>query len=308
MASAQTLIVKAKEFTPSKVTFDEPVTNKRGGKSVNLRLNGQPLVLSVPLMLTWGVNEWVDEQNGSVKYDMALQFDPEKSSSQAAFLSAMKEFQDLVKAKAVDNSKKYFGKKMTAPVVDALFYPMLKHRKDKVTGEPDMNSNPTLKLKVPFWEGRYNCEIYDMQRQALYLPPKYGCGQEGNKAPGASSESTPRDFVPKASHVKGLIRCGGMWFAGGKCGVTWQLVQVNVRPPQRLVGSGKCYVPEDSDDDELLDHLTKADQEQDEDEDETPTFAQSEDDEEEEEEEEEKPPTPKKKKKVVRRKKKKAGD
>ena len=82
MSSAQQMFVKAKHFTPSTTTYDEPVTNKRGGKSVNIRLNGQPIVLQIPLMLTWGVNEWVDEQNGSVKYDMALQFDPQKSESQ----------------------------------------------------------------------------------------------------------------------------------------------------------------------------------------------------------------------------------
>jgi hypothetical protein len=150
-----------------------------------------------------------------------------------------------------------------------------------------------------------------MDRKALYLPPKYGQGHEGNKATDQSSDTTPRDFVPKASHVKGLIRCGGMWFAGGKCGVTWQLVQINARPPTRLVGSGTCHVPDDSDDDELLDALEQKDKEQTEDVDEyQPTFdsggskVESEDDEE-EEEEEEKSPTPKpKKKKVVRRKKK----
>ena len=90
MSSAQQMFVKAKEFTPSTVTYDEPQTNKRGGKSVNIRLKGQPIVLQVPLMLTWGINEWVDEQNGSVKYDMALQFDPQTSTSQAKFLKAMK--------------------------------------------------------------------------------------------------------------------------------------------------------------------------------------------------------------------------
>ena len=47
------------------------------GKECSLRLNGQPIVLQVP-MLTWGMTEWVDEVNGSVKYDMALQFDPHK--------------------------------------------------------------------------------------------------------------------------------------------------------------------------------------------------------------------------------------
>ena len=311
MSSAQQLFVKAKEFTPSSVTYDEPQTNKRGGKSVNLRLNGQPIVLQVPMMLTWGVNEWVDEQNGSVKYDMALQFDPQKSDSQDKFLAAMKDFQEKVSNDAVTNCKKWFGKKMSREVVDALMYPMLRYRKDKETGEPDYTANPTMKLKVPFWEGRFNVEIYDMNRQALYLPPKFGKGAEGNKAHGQDATSTPVDFVPKASHVKGLIRCNGMWFAGGKCGVTWQLVQIQVRPPTRLVGSGNCHIMDDSDDDDIVADLDKKDEEaseeQADDEYNTqPTFGgDSDEEEEEEEEEEEKPPTPKKKKKkIVRRKKK----
>ena len=55
--SAQTLIVKAKEFTPSKVTYDDPVTNKRGCKSLSLRLNRQPILLSLPLMLSRPINQ-----------------------------------------------------------------------------------------------------------------------------------------------------------------------------------------------------------------------------------------------------------
>ena len=312
MSSTQSLIVKAKSFAPEKVTYDEPQTNKRGGKSVNLRLNGQPIVLQIPLMLTWGINEWVDEQNGSVKYDMSLQFDPEKSNSQASFLEKMKTFQDKALDDAVTNSKKWFGKSTPRQVVEALMYPMLKYRKYKDgpnAGEPDLDSNPTMKLKIPYWEQRYNVEIYDMQREALYLPPKWGCGNEGNKAAGANKESTPRDFVPKASTVKGLIRCNGLWFAGGKCGITWQLVQLNVRPPARLVGSGKCYVMDDSDD-ENMDSLDREAED-------TTSFTpdkskvevtpsdEDEDEDEDEEEEVVKPPSPKKKKKkVVRRKKK----
>ena len=39
------------------------------------------------------MTEWVDEVNGSVKYDMALQFDPDKSPL-TAFLKAMKNFEE----------------------------------------------------------------------------------------------------------------------------------------------------------------------------------------------------------------------
>ena len=315
---AQQMFVKAKEFNPSHITYDSPVTNKRGGKSVNLRLNGQPIVLQVPMMLTWGVNEWVDEGNGSCKYDLSLQFDPQTSDAQMKFLSAMKDFQEKVKNDAVTNCKKWFGKKMSLEVVEALMYPMLKYRKDKETGEPDYTANPTMKIKIQAWEGRYNTEIYDMNKKALYLPPKFGKGPEGNKAPGQEAGSTPIDFVPKASHVKGLIRCSGMWFAGGKCGVTFQLVQIQVRPPTRLVGSGNCHIMDDSDDEDIEADLDKNDEKGEEQEvDEysaaKPSFEDDEDEEEAEETEEaaeaaeegvEKPPTPKKKKKIVRRKKK----
>jgi len=310
MSNAQQMFVKAKEFTPSQVTYDAPVTNKRGGKSVNIRLKGQPIVLQIPMMLTWGVNEWVDEQNGSVKYDMALQFDPNKSTAQDRFLVAMKDFQEKVANDAVVNCKKWFGKKMSREVVDALMYPMLKYRKDKETGEPDYTANPTMKIKVPAWEGRYNVEIYDMNKKPLYLPPKFGKGSEGNKAPGQEATSTPIDFVPKASHVKGLIRCNGMWFAGGKCGVTFQLVQIQSRPPTRLVGSGNCHIMDDSDDDDIVADLDKKEEKKEEEEEEdeyqtaTPSFEDDEDETEEMEEEVDKPPTPKKKKKIVRRKKK----
>jgi hypothetical protein len=69
--SASDSITKAKQFNPSKVTYRAPLVNKRGGKSVQCQLNGAPIVLQFPLMLTWGVNERVDEQSGRVSYDMA---------------------------------------------------------------------------------------------------------------------------------------------------------------------------------------------------------------------------------------------
>jgi len=310
MSTAQQMITKAKSFDPTKITFDEPQTNSRGGKSVSMRLNGAPIVLQIPLMLTWGVNEWADDQTGNVKYNLALQFDPHKSDSQAKFLNVMKTMEDKLKDDMVKNSKKWFGKsKMSKDVVEALMYPMLKYRKNKETGDPDLTANPTLQVKVPFWDGRFNIEIYDMNRQPLYLQPKKG--SQSNRAVGQSEDSTPVDFIPKASHIKGLIRCSGLWFVGGKCGCSWQIIQVNVRPPTRLVGSGQCMIMDDSDDDEMLDDLKEKDEnekkeeEVDEEESTSPTFDDDDEDDDEEQTGEQVEPTPpkKKKKKVVRRKK-----
>ena len=112
--SSSTTFTKAKEFTPSDITYKPPTVNKRGGKNVQVQLNGQPLVLQIPLMLTWGLNERVDEDSGRVSYDIALQFNPDDHKSIAAFLEAMKELEEKIRNDAVENSKQWFGKsKMT---------------------------------------------------------------------------------------------------------------------------------------------------------------------------------------------------
>ena len=145
-----------------------------------------------------------------------------------------------------------------------------------------------------------------MERKAIFPDP------EGGKM--------PLDLVPKASYVKGLLACTGIWMAGGRFGVTWKLVQAAVRPPTRLVGTGTCHIDDDSDDEEALDALKSREAKEssqtsyDEEADTGPTFDDDDDEDEAEAEAEVEAETPepeqapepvkKKKKKVVRRKKK----
>lgn len=300
MSSVSYLITKAKSFNANAVTYKPALNNKRGGKSVQLNLTGQPIVLQVPLMLTWGVNERVDEQSGRVTYDMALDFRNE-TASVLKFRDAMAAFEEKIKTDCIKNCKEWFGKsKMSRELVDNLMYPILKYPKLKdsdgnYTDESDYSRSPTLKVKLPFWEGRFNVELYNYDdKTPLYLPPR-----RDEEATGS-----PVECIPKASHVNGLIACQGLWFAGGRCGVTWKLVQACVRPPTRLLGTATCHIEDDSDDEEMEESLAEKEAQDDttnqNDEDDTPapSFKESSD-----EEEEEVEVKPKKKKKVVRRKK-----
>ena len=299
MSSITSMITKAKAFDASKVTYREPVVNKRGGKSVQLQLDGQPLVLQIPLMLTWGVNERIDEQSGRVSYDMALQFNDD-SPSILKFLDALKTLENKIKDDSCSTmSKKWHGKsKMSREVMDALMYPILKYprlkdRNGQPTSDPDYDRFPTMKLKIPFWEGNFNVELYSMDSKPLYLSGRTG------------PDVTPVTAIPKASHIKGLIQCTGIWFAGGKCGVTWKLVQACVRPPARLLGAGTCHILDDSDDEEAEEAIAQKEQQREADA-AGPSFDDSDEEVEEmdeEEEEEEVEPEPPKKKKVVRKKK-----
>ena len=96
------LIVNAAAFKPSKdFKYIKPKINKSGGKSVGI-LNtnsNKALYLSTPIMLTWGVQEFVDDQTGRKSYDMSLQFPKEEYENEQTkqFLKSMVEFQDKLK-------------------------------------------------------------------------------------------------------------------------------------------------------------------------------------------------------------------
>ena len=170
MAQHESMIITGTDLNPkTDIAFAKPRLNKAGGKAVAVTQKGKGsnwLHISTPLMLTWGVNEFVDEGSGRRSYDLSLQFPKEGYETEATtkFLAVIRQFEAELKAAAVQNAKAWFGKsKMSAEVVDALFHPMLRHPKNQVTGEPDLSRAPTLRVKLDFWDESFNCEIYDIQ-------------------------------------------------------------------------------------------------------------------------------------------------
>ena len=47
-------------------------------------------------------------------------------------------------------------------------------------------------------------------------------------------------LITKLSNIACVIQCGGIWFANGKFGVTWRLVQAVVKPQETF--KGKCHL------------------------------------------------------------------
>jgi hypothetical protein len=263
------MIINVTEFTPATdMSYKKPTLNKSGGKSVGIinTKTSKSLYLSTPLMLTWGVNEWGDEVTGRKSYDLSLQFprDDYKTPQTTKFLDTVIAMEDKIKEDAVKNSKEWLNKtKMSPEVVDALFHPMLRYRKDKNTGEPDLTSEPTFRVKLDYWENEFKCEIFDMNYKSLF----------------PSENVSPVDLIPKATNVAVVLRCGGLWFANGKFGCTWRLEQAVVKPRATL--KGKCHIKlDDTDRKTLLDQEDEETEEgtgvvvaEDSDEEEEPSFA-----------------------------------
>jgi hypothetical protein len=211
--------------------------NNSGGKSVGILNAATNSVLNVqtPLMLTWGVNENTDKKTGEIQsYTMALQFpsDEYKTAQISKFFAAMQQFEAKIKRDAIANSKEWFGKAMSAEVIGAIFTPMLYYSKNLQTGEPDLSKNPTLKVKLPFYDGEWKgIEIYDTENNTLF--------------PNNPEGKTPKDIIIKGSDVSLIMTCGGLWFAGGAFGVTWRLFQAVLKPKATL--RGKCHIVLDED-------------------------------------------------------------
>ena len=226
-------IVSGVDFNTEKdYVYTKAKVNANGRKSIGIlnNHNKKSLYLSTPLMLTWGVNEYTNENGGSNSYDLALQFpnDEYNSPECVAFLKNMQALEQKLKDDAVVNSKDWLNKSKLVPeAVDALWSPMLKYPKDKETGEPDYSRAPTLKVKIPFWEGVFkNVELYNEDQTQLY--------------PSDDDSVSISDLITKGSNIATIIQCGGIWVANGKFGVTWKLFQAVVKPKATLVG--KCHI------------------------------------------------------------------
>ena len=223
-------------FAPVKVTANGRKTigvNNKNSKSSKITY------ISTPLMLTWGINKFVDEATGNESFDMALQFpQAEYMTPEAdAFLKNMQRFEETVKNTALENSKEWLGKPVKSmDAIEALWTPMLRYPKDKQTGEPDYSRSPTMKIKLPRWDGEFkNIELYNEEQKQLF-PNDDGI--------------QPIEYVTKGSHVATIIMCGGIWVAGAKFGVTWRLFQAVVKPPATL--AGKCHINLSAKDKETL--------------------------------------------------------
>ena len=189
-ASAPIPMIQGVSFRPeTDIKYSKSKVNSSGGKSVGVvnAHTGQSLYLGTPLLMTWGIQEFVDEKTKKVSYDMALQFPSEEyqSADSKAFLEAMVAFEKKLKADALVNSKDWFAKpKMTPDAVDALFTPVLKYPVDRATCEKDTSKAPTMKIKVPFWNNKWEgIEVYDADKVCLY--------------PSSNPSVSPKDLISK---------------------------------------------------------------------------------------------------------------
>jgi hypothetical protein len=212
-------------------SFGQPKINAAtGGKSIPIfnTMARKILMVRMPQLLTWGAEE-KEFEPGKKKFSLSLQLPSGEYMTPETInlLKNLKEFEDHIKLTAMENSMDWFKKpKMLPEVVDALFAPMLRYPKIEGSSEPNYAKSPTLNIKIPVWDGVFKCEVFNTEGQLIF--------------PNDSGVSIS-DIIPKSSQISLIMQCGGIWFAGGKFGVTWKLFQGAVRQKTQLT-RGVCHV------------------------------------------------------------------
>jgi hypothetical protein len=170
----------------------------------------------------------VFDKNGPPKYslDLALR-GYQEAGKVKAFYDALSSLDEYMIDLGVKNSKLWFKADMKREVIQAFYTPIVKFGRDKDGNQTPYPPNVKLQLRKNR-EGAFETEFY---------------GEDARSNPKAKPldlEETPLEtFLVKKVEVTALMQCTGVWFAGGKYGLSWKAVQVRLDSvPAGLRGYG----------------------------------------------------------------------
>jgi hypothetical protein len=226
------IVLSTSEWDTSAIKFMPPKINDRGGMSINIisTQTNRSLHISTPMMMTWGIADYDDGTGGDGKFNMTLNFPTEdyRKPSTDAFLQKVKDFENEILDQAVKNSELWWGEEMSREVCKHSFFPFLKYQYLKGTKKVDPTKSPSIRAKVPCYDGKWAIELYDTSDKMIF--------------PCDNDRVTPPDFVPKLSQVACVLQCGGIWKGGKGWGVTWKVIQSVVKPREVVSVYGQCRV------------------------------------------------------------------
>lgn len=222
-------IVQPTAFNVSKVSITTPKVLQGGTGAKMAYLNygdSRALVMQTPsLPSPFGMN--VFDQSGPPKYSIDLAMRGYQDQPKVkSFFEAMSALDDYMIDQGVKNSKLWFKSDMKREVVAAFYTPCVKFGRDKEGNQTSYPPNLKVKLNKLRDSGDFECQFYDDKSKSdPHAQPLRGVPVE--------------EMLVKKVEVTALIQCTGVWFAGGKFGVTWKAVQMRLdKVPEGIHGYG----------------------------------------------------------------------
>jgi hypothetical protein len=194
------------------------------GSAIYMNMEGKALVLQTPKMRSpFGLSKYDDidkdtKEIKSTRYDVQLSFDRKEdgeSDDISKFLENMESLDEKLIVDGTKNSKKWLGKKMGESSIKEAAYTSIVRVTDKEDDDGNPLYAPTIKVKVPYYDGKFKCEFYDNKRNEL-------------------NQEQFTSMLRPGVQVQALIQCVGIWITNKKYGCSWKLVQMRIFPSQSL--------------------------------------------------------------------------
>ena len=212
-------IVQSASFSASKVSISQPKVLDSGGKLAYLNYgDARSLVMQTPsLPSPFGLN--VFDKNGPPKYSLDLALRGYNGATPnpkvKVFYDALSSLDEFMIDQGVKNSKLWFKADMKREVVQAFYTPTVKFGRDKEGNQTPYPPNVKLQLRRTRDGAGFEAEFYD---------------EKSKTNPNAKpiKDVPVEEMLVKKVEVTALMQCTGVWFAGGKYGLSWKAVQVRL--------------------------------------------------------------------------------
>jgi hypothetical protein len=219
------------------VSFAEPKVNKQGGKGVQLKYGGQSFQLRMPrTKFPAGVIQREDPSSGNVSHTLIASLtgcDPyaqnrSEDPEMGPLYNFMLDLQSKLIEWATENSAKLFGKKRSADSIKDSFKNILNVSTDKTGDEyvPNGKYPPSLRLKIPVYDGRVDMDAVDGQMRPYHLTP-----------------DSLKSVFPKYVEAN-LVITGSVYVIGQAFGLSWRVKLGQVFQPSRL-SAASVFTAED---------------------------------------------------------------
>lgn len=227
-------IVLPANFDVKKLSISPIKALPSGAKQAYVSYDGERLVMQTAAAMTapFGLN--TADKFGPPQYSLDISFrGADQRPEVKQFMEAMKSLDNYLLSEAAKNSRAWFRQEMTKEILAFQQTPTVKYSKDKEGAILDYP--PNMKLKLRKQDDEFMTKFYDLK--------------------GTPYKGVPvQDLLVKGVQVTAIIECTGVWFAGGKFGLTWNAKQIAIhKVPEKISdfafkGLGAAPAEEDEDD------------------------------------------------------------
>jgi hypothetical protein len=240
-------VANIRKIKTSDITFSDPIKNKKtNAVSVNMLYNGQKVQFRLPKISFPGGVLVRTQDSGQTTYTLIASltgcdsYANERAmgdSDPEIVYNFMREVQGRVMQSAFENSTRWFGKKRSMESLQETF----KHcvtasvsKDEEGAWVPNGKYPPSVRFKVPVWEGKVNMSVIDAESNPLDVT--------------LDSLAT---LFPKSSSAKAVV-VGSIYIAGLSFGITWKITDAQVFHQRRMTAADKFR--DDEDDEEHVAH------------------------------------------------------